>query len=232
LIRTIVFDFGNVIGFFDHSRATTKLAAQGQLTAAAIDVLLFGGSLEDDYEAGRLTTADYLSRVRDQCGLRCSEADLIAAYGDIFWPNPEVCSLIPLLKPRYGLILGSNTTDLHARQFRRQFADVLGHFDDLVLSFEIGVRKPAADFFRHCQQLAGCSAGECLFIDDLEANVAGARACGWQGLVYAPHHDLRRQLLTLGIVIAPSPQSSLSLSNGCGLQLPRAEPAPDSNRDA
>ena len=33
---------------------------------------------------------------------------------------------------RYRLLLGSNTNELHARQFRGQFAEILRHFDRLL----------------------------------------------------------------------------------------------------
>ena len=89
------------------------------------------------------------------------------------------------------------TNELHSRHFRRQFAEALRWFDHLVLSHEIGARKPDAAFFRHCEGLAGCRPEECLFIDDLSANVAGARACGWHGIVYTTAADLRRRLAEL-----------------------------------
>ena len=33
----------------------------------------------------------------------------------------------------------------------RQFEEVLGHFDDLVLSYRIQARKPRLEFFAACQ---------------------------------------------------------------------------------
>ncbi|HEV3263440.1 MAG TPA: HAD family phosphatase [Gemmataceae bacterium] len=199
-MKALVFDFGNVICFFDHHRATDRLAEYADLSSEAMVAQLFGGSLEEDYESGWLSTAEYLRHVRKLCGLRCPDDVLTAAYGDIFWPNQEVCDLLPLLKPRYRLLLGSNTTELHARQFCRQFADVLRHFDALVLSYQIGARKPQPAFFEHCLRLAGCAAQDCLFIDDLPANVAGAVACGWHGIVYTGIADLRRRFAALGIL--------------------------------
>jgi len=199
-MKAIVFDFGNVIGFFDHRRATARLAEHAELSSEAIFAQLFGGSLEDDYDSGRLTTAEYVRQVRQRCGLRCPDDVLAAAYGDIFWPNEEVCALLPLLKPRCRLLLGSNTNELHALQFTRQFADVLHWFDAVVLSYQVGARKPQPAFFGHCQRLAGCAPQEGLFIDDLPANVAGAVACGWHGHVYTGTEDLRRRLGALGVL--------------------------------
>jgi putative hydrolase of the HAD superfamily len=199
MIQTIVFDFGNVIGFFDHRRATDFLATHSDLTSEAILATMVGGALEDDYESGRISSDEYLRHVRKVCQIRCADEVAAKAYADIFWPNEDVCTLIPRLRPRYRLLLGSNTTELHALQFKRQFADLFRHFDHLVLSFEIGVRKPRSGFFEHCQGLAGCAPSECLFIDDLVANVEGARACGWQGIVYRGIDDLRANLDRLNI---------------------------------
>jgi putative hydrolase of the HAD superfamily len=203
MVQTIVFDFGNVIGFFDYGLATSRLARHSPLSAEAIQRLIYGGDLEDAYESGRMSSADFLRRVREGCGLTGPDEALAEAYVDMFWPNEEVCALVPRLKPRYRLLLGSNTTELHSRHFRRQFAEALRPFDALVLSHEVGARKPRPEFFRHCERLAACPAAACLFIDDVPANVAGARACGWQGIVYRQGDDLARRLADAGVQLAP-----------------------------
>ena len=204
MIKTIVFDFGNVLGFFDYDVAAAALAEHSDLPAGAIRAFIYGGDLEDAYEAGRVSSAEFLRRVREGCRLTCPDDVLARAYVDMFWPNDEVCDLVPRLRPAYRLLLGSNTTELHSRHFREQFAGVLRHFDGLVLSHEVGARKPRAEFFHAAGRVAGCPPEECLFIDDLPANVEGARACGWHGLVYRPGGDLARDLTRYGIVGTPA----------------------------
>jgi FMN phosphatase YigB (HAD superfamily) len=198
-ITTVVFDFGNVLGFFSHKKAAEQLAAYSPVSAEAIGAYLFGGRLEDDYEAGRLATPVLMALVRETFRVSCSDEQFAAAFGDMFTPNPDVCALVPLLKPRYRLLLLSNTNDLHARWFLAQFQGTLAHFDEVVLSYQVGVRKPDPRIYAHCQRLAGRPAAECLFIDDLPANVQAARACGWQGLVYERGCDLRRALAEHGV---------------------------------
>jgi putative hydrolase of the HAD superfamily len=201
VIETIIFDFGNVLGFFDYRLTLQRLRPHTDLTAEQMRAAAYAADLFEAYEIGRLGTAEFVSRLRQACGLRCEEAILTAAWSDIFHPNHEVCALVPRLKPRYRLLVGSNTNELHARQFRRQFADTLRHFDGLVLSHEVGARKPRAEFFAHCQRLAGCRPESCLFIDDLPANVEGARTCGLQGIVYTDFADLQRQLAAVGVAV-------------------------------
>jgi putative hydrolase of the HAD superfamily len=138
-----------------------------------------------------------LGLVRETCRLHGTDEQLRTALADMFWPNPEVCDLIPLLAPRYRLVLLSNTNELHATHFRAQFAATLDHFDALVLSHEVGARKPDPRIYAACQ--AGHAAGEYLFLDDLPTNVEAARALGWKGIVYRPGEELRRQLAQFGV---------------------------------
>jgi putative hydrolase of the HAD superfamily len=57
-------------------------------------------------------------------------------------------------------------------------------FDVVVISSEVGMRKPEERIFRHAASLLGLEPGECVFIDDVQANVVAAEAIGLVGL----HH--------------------------------------------
>jgi putative hydrolase of the HAD superfamily len=61
-----------------------------------------------------------------------------------------------------------------------------GMFDVVVISGEVGMRKPEERIFRHAAGLLGLEPAECLFIDDIEANVAAAEAIGMTAIL---HHD-------------------------------------------
>src|SRR5579884_1111329 len=179
-ITTIVFDFGNVLGFFSHRKAAEQLAAFSPLSAEEIlNRYLLDPELEDAFESGRMSLPEFRALVRQRCHVTCSDAQLDGAIADMFTPNHEVCALVPALKLRYRLALLSNTNELHSVHFRRQFAQTLAHFDALVLSHEVGLRKPCLDIYAHCQTVVGSAPQQCLFIDDLPSNVEAARACGW-----------------------------------------------------
>jgi len=200
MIRTIIFDFGNVIGFFSHRLTSGRLAYYAGVPAETMHGFLFGGGIEDDIDAGKVSVADLIQKVRDKFPIRCADQLLELALADMFWPNREVCQLIPRLKGRYRLLLGSNTNELHTRRFKKQFADTLVHFDDLILSFEIQVCKPDVKFFEHCHGLSQAEPAECLFIDDMPANIAAAQAFGWNGILYQDYPNLKERMETFGIV--------------------------------
>jgi epoxide hydrolase-like predicted phosphatase len=57
-------------------------------------------------------------------------------------------------------------------------------FDAVVISGEVGMRKPEEGIFLHAADTLGLAPSECVFIDDMEANVAAAQACGMTGVLH------------------------------------------------
>ncbi|GAA4518465.1 MULTISPECIES: HAD family hydrolase [Nonomuraea] len=57
-------------------------------------------------------------------------------------------------------------------------------FDAVVISGEVGMRKPEPRIFHHALDLIGQPGESCVFIDDIEANIVAARALGIAGI----HH--------------------------------------------
>jgi putative hydrolase of the HAD superfamily len=200
-VRTVIFDFGNVIAFFDHGRAVARLARHSDMPAVELALVLYGGAIEDAYERGTIDTAEYVREGKLNGRLTCTDDEFLAAFADIFWRNDEVCDLIPRLKPRYRVVLASNTTRAHFDAYRVQFADALRHFDHLGTSFEARARKPESAYFAHIQTHANAEPGECVFVDDLPTNVEAAEKFGWRGVVYRPDGTLADKLRAAGVEV-------------------------------
>lgn len=201
----LIFDFGNVVAYFDYRKACEHFGRQLGLSGEAFleRVRRQGFSeLVQQYESGRIIAEEFSRRVCELAGLEISHDDFAAAWSDIFWLNEPVAELVARLKARgYTLVLGSNTNDLHANQFRGQFAETLAHFDHLVLSYEIGHIKPAADFYHACAKAAGTAPDECVFIDDLAENVEGARSAGLLAVQFRDVTTLLPELHALGVEV-------------------------------
>ncbi|HWE38008.1 MAG TPA: HAD family phosphatase [Isosphaeraceae bacterium] len=187
-LPALIFDFGNVVAHFDYRKAAERLGRGRGLSGDALleRVRPLGfGQLVREYECGRLAAEAFSAEVCKVARLEVGHDEFAAAWADIFTLNEPVAALVGDLKRAgYTLVLGSNTNDLHAAQFRRQFAATLAHFDRLVLSYEVGHVKPSREFYRACVSAAGAPAAACVFIDDLPENVDGARAAGLAGLLY------------------------------------------------
>ncbi len=201
-IRAIIFDYGRVIGHFDHARTAAQLARYSRLPERAIRAYLYPDELEDRFEKGEVSPEEFVAVLSDRLHLDCPPEAIRSAIADIFWANDHVGDLIPHLVPRYRLVLGSNTNAIHAEHFRKLSDPVLRHFHKLILSYEVNVRKPDRAFFEQCVLAAGQPAAACLFIDDLTANIAGAKSAGLQTLLYSGQETLVAELQALGVELA------------------------------
>ena len=65
---------------------------------------------------------------------------------------------------------------------RTDFPDL---FDGVVISCEVGMRKPEPEIFQHAAELIGLPPAACVFVDDVEANIVAAEAIGMTGV----HHS-------------------------------------------
>ena len=82
-------------------------------------------------------------------------------------------------------------------------ADFPGLFDTVVLSGEVGMRKPEEAIFLHAAQTLGLPPDQCVFVDDMPANVAAAQALGMTGVLHTETASTARTLQDLlGVPLA------------------------------
>ena len=72
-------------------------------------------------------------------------------------------------------------------------------FRDVVISAEVGLIKPDPEIFRVFLSRNGLAAETCLFIDDVAANVDGARSVGMKGIRFKSPDDLIASLRSHGL---------------------------------
>ena len=201
-MKTIFFDFGNVIGDFDHMRAVSQMAPYTPIPPVELEKILYGGPEETAYEKGEISTAEYV-----KFALKAGKLDLPAErflqfFADIFSPNPDVCDLIQVLANRYRLVLASNTNDAHYHKYSLMFERELSYFSARCPSHEIGFRKPEEGYFVATNRSAEASPDECLFVDDLIRNILAAeQTVGWKGLLYRPGDRLAEKLREFGVKV-------------------------------
>jgi 2-haloacid dehalogenase len=91
-------------------------------------------------------------------------------------------------------------------QIRERFA-ALSRFDTMVVSGFDGVAKPDRAMFALACDRNQVEPHRAVFIDDLPANVAAARASGLTGLLFSDAAQLRADLLDLGLPVPGTPQT-------------------------
>jgi len=205
--HALIFDFGNVIGFFDHMKVYEHFAPRLGMDGRQLAGLLIKRGFTDllvEFECGRIGAREFAEQTMAMSGLIVPYDEFAQAWVDIFWLNEPLAGLIPWFKARgYTLVLGSNTNILHSEHYRRQFSSTLDHFDRLVFSHDVGTMKPAVEFYQACVEAAGVPAASCVFVDDLIENIEAACEAGLSGHVYTGTPELIAALGRLGIEIPP-----------------------------
>jgi epoxide hydrolase-like predicted phosphatase len=70
-------------------------------------------------------------------------------------------------------------------------------FDAVVISGEVGMRKPDAEIFLHAARQLGLPPQRCAFVDDLDANVHAAQRLGITGVVHTRTPETIAELAAL-----------------------------------
>lgn len=199
-VDTIIFDVGNVLFQWDIRCLYAKLIDdRTELDHFLTDVLTL--EWHDQHDAGRpiATLIDELAAAHPQYG------SLIRAYEPrwletIPGPVPGMIDLVERLAvlgiPIFGITnFGSDLW----RKFRPT-APVFDLFQDIVVSGDEKLTKPDQAIYRLAIDRFGIDPARALFIDDREANVEGAIACGLNGHLFRDAQTLTAELAARGVL--------------------------------
>ena len=201
MIRAVVSDLGRVVLWFDNAVFLRKLAEKAGRPFEDVRAAVHGDlALIRAFDGGAVTPAGFHERVTAAVGATVTHGEFYGIYNDIFTPNPAAIDVLARIKAAgYATLLLSNTDPERFGFVRRRFPEVL-FFDAYVLSYELRLLKPDPAIYLAAARAAGCRPDECVFIDDMEENVAGALAAGFAaGIRYLPETDLAAELRKLGL---------------------------------
>ncbi len=196
-IKAVLFDFGGVFTVSPFGAVESLANERGHDVMEFAEVVFGSYHLDTDHpwhqlERGEITleqSREDIIELGKQKGIEIDLWDVLmrmAEHNDGKVVNDEVVALLEDVKRRgYHTAIVTNNV--------REFADgwqsmiPLEAVDHIVDSSELGKRKPGADIYHAAvAKLDGIAHGQCVFLDDVEANVEGARALGMHGILVTP----------------------------------------------
>ncbi len=198
-ISTIIVDLGGVLVWTRWSRLTEPLAELTGTTPEEVMERIRTGNAYYPHMRGELDFSDFHKKLTDDLRVVLTPDELLELWNSILEPNEAINPIVKRLKGRYRLAIGSNTDDSHFQRGNEIQRATL-EFDDVLVSYELGVCKPDPEFFRRGLAKLGVGPEECLFIDDLEDNVEAARSLGITGIRFESAELLEQKLKGLGIL--------------------------------
>ena len=183
---TILCDLGNVLINFDHHIAVTKILRRTDRCANEIYGLFFDSYLTKEFEEGRLSSKAFFRGVKDLIGLEIDYKGFVPIWNDIFFESPlnlRLQAFLRSVKATYKLCMISNINQMHFKFLKKKY-EFFKIFDNLVLSYEVGCRKPDKEIYREALRVADSRPREAFYIDDRADLVEAGAKFGIQGVAF------------------------------------------------
>jgi len=199
VIDTVISDLGQVLVRFDNRLFFDRMTRYTNRSVEDIRrVTHENRDLLNRFDTGRLAPQEFYRLAVAALGAKVSYDDFYAAYNDVFSLERPVLAVMARLKPKYKLVLVSNTDPVRYAYIERRFPELL-IFDAYVLSFRLGVMKPDPAIYREALARVGALPDGALFIDDLQENIDGAERLGIRGLLFRAGADFEADLRMAGV---------------------------------
>lgn len=176
-IELLLLDVDGVLVHYQRAPRVLHLARALDVPAAAVHAALYDSGLEACHDRGVLDGPAYLAQLGQQLGRTVDARTWTAARQAASHPQQAVLErLLPLQVPM--AVLTNNGPLLEAAlpaMLPALFPALQGR---VFCSSRFGARKPEPIVFQRTLAALGTAPARTLFIDDLFANVRGARAAG------------------------------------------------------
>jgi putative hydrolase of the HAD superfamily len=143
-----------------------------------------------ELETGRIEEHEFEGRFAERLGLE-DAADLIDSMFRGMKPSEPMVSAVRAARDsgiRTGLVSNSWSTSHYDRDLLARL------FDIAVISAEVGLHKPQPEIYLLASKRLGVEPEQCVFIDDLRENCAGAEAVGMTAIL---HRDVAASVARL-----------------------------------
>jgi glucose-1-phosphatase len=194
-ITLVLFDMEGVLSHYDRSARVDHLSAVSGQAPDTVRHAIWGSGLEARADAGLISADEYLGELGEVLGCRISRDDWLAARYASITPNEQVLELAARVAARTRIAVLTNNCNLvtdHIGYLNPPVAQLFGHH--VYASASYGATKPAAQAYLGCLRQLGVGATETLFIDDTDANVAGAIGAGLHGYRFVSADALVEEL--------------------------------------
>jgi putative hydrolase of the HAD superfamily len=149
-----------------------------------------------DLECGRIDLPTFERRMAERLGV--SAQDLAKRLTQEVRPDDDMRAAVRELRD------GGVKTALVSNSWRADDYDLDDLFDVVVLSGELGIRKPDPEIYVIAANRLGVEPRRCVFVDDLGGNLKPAQALGMTTIRHVAAFDTISQLRRLLLPTGPS----------------------------
>jgi glucose-1-phosphatase len=197
--RALLFDLGGVVVDIDFDRALQAWAPHSSLSLAQLRERFKHDLQYERHERGEIGADEYFDHLASTLQLTASRDDIARGWNAIFVGEiVQARKIVETMRQVVPCYAFTNTNASHMAAWSRLFPDVVGAFDRIFASHELGLRKPEAAAFARIGELTGVPARSMVFFDDLPENVAAGSDFGLMAFLVRSPMDIVHSLQNVG----------------------------------
>ncbi len=196
MIKAIIFDWGNVIKFYDNEKFKKVICKKYKIDEKLFKKVELKHRLRNDL--GEIDVYEYIENV-------CNELDIKKDYYSKLWfsskfskMNKQLIKIIEKLREKYKIFLLSNNNE-HTKDSVKSLHKIDHLFDRILFSYEVRIKKPDPMIFKELLKGTSLKTSECLMVDDRADVVEQAKKLGMKGIVFKDNKDLIKEMKNLKI---------------------------------
>jgi HAD superfamily hydrolase (TIGR01509 family) len=184
-IKLVLFDMDNVLCDYDRAKRVAWLAKLAGTTNESVHKAIWDSGFELLGDSGTLDAADYLRGFGERIGYPLSLDEWIEARRRSMQADRAMLEIAGSLRQTVDIAVLTNNTTLVADHIAALLPELPPLFGaQIYASARFKTAKPDPRCFRLCLSELDVRPESVLFVDDLMANVTGAREAG----LFAHHH--------------------------------------------
>lgn len=201
MIDVIVFDLGGVLVNVNFESRLGMLFDNSKSSRNTLRDKAGFLALLRHYETGKISAVDFHERLIDLLGIDLTFDEFVIASNDAIESGDDgIDAVVKTLSEKYQLVILSNTNPVHFEHIKEKYS-IISLFDQLLLSYEIGVLKPDIEAYEKVILSTSKSVSQHLFIDDRIENIIAAKNFGMDGIQFKSVKNLIESLKERGIQI-------------------------------
>ena len=196
MIKNIVFDIGNVLVEFRPEKVFAELGVSAEKIQGLANATVYS-PLWPELDRGVMEEAAVFEKMKEATPEYAKEIDLFIekGLGNIVSSFDYAADWLKGLQERgYKVYLLSNYPESFFEQHSKEKFTFLPYVDGKIVSAYVKLIKPDIRIYEELINTYGLQAEECVFLDDREENVEGAKKAGMKGIQFFSYEDAVNQL--------------------------------------
>ncbi|MBR0991664.1 HAD family phosphatase [Bradyrhizobium japonicum] len=200
-IKLVLFDMDNVLCAYDRRTRVAYLAELAGTTREAVHAAIWDSGFEALGDCGALEAADYLRGFGERIRYPLSSEEWVEARRRSMQPDRAMLDIAGRLRNTVEIAVLTNNTTLVADHIDTLLPELRPLFGARIYaSAQFKTAKPDPHCYRRCLSELDTRPEAVLFVDDLAANVAGAREAGLRAHQHTSVESFKQALSQHGLL--------------------------------